>query len=99
MFGIQSDLVVGMRLHWEDINREQYGVDGGNHSLSFAKSGAAGTQLREKLQHDVQAQSYYAQNTFYVNDWSFTPGLRVERYKVDFSIINADASPVSRCEG
>ena len=75
-------MVVGMRLHWEDIKREQYGVDGSNHSLSFARSGADGTGLREKLNHQVQAQSYYAQNAFYANDWTFTPGLRVESYKV-----------------
>jgi Fe(3+) dicitrate transport protein len=96
IFGIQSDLVVGMRLHWEDIKREQWAGDGPNgQSLSFAKSGAAGTALREKMNHDVEAQSYYAQNTFYVNDWSFTPGLRVERYKIDFSILNADGSAVN----
>jgi Fe(3+) dicitrate transport protein len=99
MFGIQSDLVVGMRLHWEDVNREQYGVDGNgvdpaNHSLSFAKSGANGTILREKLQHQVQAQSYYAQNTFYVNNWSFTPGLRVERYKINKQYLTADGGAI-----
>jgi Fe(3+) dicitrate transport protein len=94
MFGIQSDLVVGMRLHWEDIKREQYGVDGPNHSLSFAMSGASGTALREKLNHQVQAQSYYAQNTFYVKDWSFTPGVRVERYKINKQTYAADAAAV-----
>lgn len=92
MFGIQSDLVVGMRLHWEDINREQYGVNGPDHSLSFAKSNIS--HLREKIQHQVQAQSYYAQNTFYVNDWSFTPGLRVERYKLDKQNHVADAKTI-----
>lgn len=92
MFGIQSDLVVGMRLHWEDINREQYGVNGPDHSLSFAKSNIS--HLREKIQHQVQAQSYYAQNTFYVNDWSFTPGLRVERYKLDKQIYTADQAAI-----
>ena len=92
MFGIQSDLVVGMRLHWEDINREQYGIEGSDHSLSFAKSNIA--NLREKIQHQVQAQSYYAQNTFYVNDWSFTPGVRVERYKVNKQLYAADGAAV-----
>jgi len=92
LFDIQSDLVVGMRLHWEDINREQYGVDGSDHSLSFAKSDIA--NLREKIQHQVQAQSYYAQNTFYVNDLSFTPGLRVERYKINKQYYTADAAAI-----
>ena len=94
LFGIQSDLVVGMRAHWEDIRREQYGVDGPDHSLSFAMSGASRTQLRERINHQVQAQSYYAQNTFYVKDWSFTPGLRVERFKISKQILAADGSSV-----
>ena len=95
MFGIQSDLVVGMRMHWEDIKREQWSVNGENHSLSFARSGADGTALRERINHQVQAQSYYAQNTFYVKDWSFTPGLRVERYKLSKQILQADGDAVS----
>jgi Fe(3+) dicitrate transport protein len=95
MFGIQSDLVVGMRMHWEDIKREQYGVDGAPLSLEATKS-LLGTDaaLREKINHQVQAQSYYAQNTFYVKDWSFTPGLRVERYKINKQIYAADSGPV-----
>jgi Fe(3+) dicitrate transport protein len=98
MFGIQSDLVVGMRLHWEDIKREQLGVDGAPLSLDATRSllgaGVERASLREKIDHQVQAQSYYAQNTFYVKDWSFTPGLRVERYKVDKQIYAADGSTV-----
>jgi Fe(3+) dicitrate transport protein len=92
-FGIQSDLVVGMRVHWEDIKREQYGVDGAPHGLDFAR-GPNG-RMREKILHDVEAQSYYAQNTFYVDNWSITPGLRVEHYKVNFDIRNADAEAVT----
>jgi Fe(3+) dicitrate transport protein len=96
MFGVQSDLVMGMRLHWEDINREQLGVDGAPESLDATRS-LLGTRasLREKIDHQVKAQSYYAQNTFYVNDWSFTPGLRVERYKINKQIYAADAGPVN----
>jgi Fe(3+) dicitrate transport protein len=96
MFGIQSDLVVGMRMHWEDIKREQYGVDGAPLGLEATKS-LLGTSagLREKIDHQVQAQSYYAQNTFYVKDWSFTPGLRVERYKINKQIYAADSGPVA----
>lgn len=93
LFGIDNDLVVGMRLHWEDINRKQYGADGGaGQSLSWAKING---ELREKINHQVQAQSYYAQNTFHVNDWSFTPGVRVERYKLDKQIYVADGGVIS----
>ena len=95
MFGIQSDLVVGMRLHWEDIVREQLGVDGAPYNLSDTRRLLGNSaSLREKIDHQVQAQSYYAQNTFYVKDWSFTPGLRVERYTVDKQIYAADGEMV-----
>jgi Fe(3+) dicitrate transport protein len=87
-----------MRLHWEDIKREQLGVDGAPLSLSDTRSlivpGGRRAALREKMNHQVQAQSYYAQNTFYVKDWSFTPGLRVERYKINKQIYAADSGPV-----
>jgi Fe(3+) dicitrate transport protein len=93
VFGVDSDLVVGMRLHWEDINRKQYGADGGaGQSLSYAKLNG---ELREKIDHQVQAQSYYMQNTFHVSDWSITPGLRVERYKLDKQIYVADGEAIS----
>lgn len=92
LFGIENDLVVGMRMHWEDINRKQYGADSAaGQSLAFAKVNG---ELREDINHQVQAQSYYAQNTFHMNDWSFTPGLRVERYKLNKQINIADGETV-----
>lgn len=93
LFGINNDLVVGLRLHWEDINRKQYSADGAaGQSLAWAK---ANGELREAINHQVQSQSFYAQNTFYVNDWSFTPGLRVERYKLNKQIAVADGGVIS----
>jgi Fe(3+) dicitrate transport protein len=95
MFGIQSDLVVGMRLHWEDISREQLGVNGAPYNLSDTRRLiGSSASIREKMDHQVEAQSYYAQNTFYVKDWSFTPGLRVERYRIDKQIYAADGGTV-----
>jgi|GEM_PF-200371 len=92
LFGVENDLVVGMRMHWEDINRKQYGADGAaGQSLAWAKVNG---ELREDINHQVQAQSYYAQNTFHVNDWSFTPGVRVERYKLNKQINIADGETV-----
>jgi Fe(3+) dicitrate transport protein len=49
--------------------------------------------FREDLRIDVEAKSYYAQNTFYVNDWSFTPGLRVEDYKKKINVLQAEGAP------
>ncbi|OZA04965.1 MAG: hypothetical protein B7X95_08260, partial [Methylophilaceae bacterium 17-44-8] len=86
LFGIQSDAVLGFRIHNEDIKRRQFrGNDARAQSLSFLKANAeragipgAVADFREDIRIDVEAKSYYAQNTFYVGDWSLTPGVRVE---------------------
>jgi Fe(3+) dicitrate transport protein len=91
LFGIDSDAVVGFRYHDEDIERNQYrDEDPRAQSLSWAK--AFGTH-REQLKHKVEAFSYYAQNTFHVGDWSLTPGVRVEDYKVSQNVVIAESEP------
>ncbi|OZA05106.1 MAG: hypothetical protein B7X95_07795, partial [Methylophilaceae bacterium 17-44-8] len=44
----------------------------------------------EDIRIDVEAKSYYAQNTFYVGDWSLTPGVRVEDLKIKTTILQAE---------
>ena len=100
LFGIQSDAVVGFRIHQEDIRRRQYrGNDARAQSLSFLKAnaeqaGIAGSvaDFREDIRIDVEAKSYYAQNTFYVGDWSLTPGVRMEDLKIKTTILQADGN-------
>ncbi|HEY0842484.1 TonB-dependent receptor family protein [Methylotenera sp.] len=88
LFGINSDAVVGFRYHEEDIRRQQYRGNTANYqSLSFAK---ANVLAREDIGIKVQAKSYYAQNTFYVNDWSITPGVRVEDIQIKTNVRRAD---------
>lgn len=45
---------------------------------------------QERLETDVTALSYYAQNTFYIGNWALTPGLRFEDVKVKQKIVWAD---------
>ncbi len=98
LFGLQSDAVVGLRLHQEDIKRRQFrGNDARAQSLSFLKAnaeqpGTAGAvaDFREDIRIDVDAKSYYAQNTFYAGDWSFTPGVRYEDLKIKTTILQAE---------
>lgn len=45
---------------------------------------------QERLETDVTALSYYAQNTFYIGNWSLTPGLRFEDVKVKQKVVWAD---------
>ena len=91
LFGIDSDAVVGFRYHEEGNKRRQY-RDGNPlaQSLSWAK--ANGT-FRENIHIDVDAKSYYAQNTFYLGDWTLTPGVRVEDIKRKINVLRAEGDP------
>ena len=70
-FGLQNQAVVGFRYHNEDIDRKKY-----NLGSLFGAQG--GHEDDERLTARIKALSYYAQNTFFAGDWSFTPGLRLE---------------------
>lgn len=91
MFGVDSDAVIGMRYHEEDITRKQYrGNTADFQSLSFAKT----TIPREHIQIDVEAKSYYLQNTFHVGQWDITPGIRYEDLKIRTNVIRADGANI-----
>jgi Fe(3+) dicitrate transport protein len=91
LFGIDSDAVVGFRYHEEDQRRRQFrDFDPRSQSLSFIKTRVL---AREDLRIDTTAMSYYAQNTFYVNNWTFTPGVRVEDIRTTTDIVRADNDP------
>lgn len=88
LFGVESDAVVGLRYHAEDITRKQFrGNTADFQSLSFAK---ANSLPRELIDIEVEAKSYYAQNTFYLGNWSLTPGLRVEDVEIRTNVKRAD---------
>ena len=71
-FGMQNQAIFGFRYHQEKIDRKKFDLNGGNGGLYAAQ------EENERLTADVKAMSYYAQNTFFTGDWSFTPGLRLE---------------------
>ena len=96
LFGLQSDAVVGFRWHKEDITRKQYrGNDARAQSLSFLKDNfgivdSDFASFREDIRIDVEAKSYYAQNTFYAGDWAITPGVRIEDIRIKTDIRQAE---------
>ena len=84
--GVDSEAVIGFRYHSEDIVRNQFrGFDARFQSLDFARTyfgvdeedGRAGWH-NEQIETQVQARSWYLQNSFFMGDWTFTPGLRFE---------------------
>lgn len=95
LFGIESNAVLGFRYHKEDIDRKQYrGDDARFQHLGFAQT----TLPREDIKIEVEAKSYYAQNTFYVGDWTFTPGLRLEDIRIKTDVMRADGNPQNNPE-
>lgn len=91
LFGIENDAVIGFRYHEEKSKRRQF-RDGDPRAQSLNWAKAFGS-FREDLRIEVEAKSYYAQNTFYVGDWSLTPGLRVEDYKKKINVLQAEGAP------
>jgi Fe(3+) dicitrate transport protein len=90
LFGIESNAVLGFRYHREDIQRNQFrGSDPRIQNQGYAE---AFGDHREQIHSDVEAKSYYAQNTFYVGDWTFTPGLRIEDLRIRTDILRAEGA-------
>ncbi|MBD9357667.1 TonB-dependent receptor family protein [Methylomonas albis] len=69
LFGVESHLDAGFRAHYESQYRRQ--VQG---SSPIARDG----QLLESNERFADAHSGFVQNQFIWNDWTFTPGVRVE---------------------
>ncbi|MGF1644395.1 MAG: TonB-dependent receptor family protein [Thiotrichales bacterium] len=93
LFGLKNDAVIGVRVHEEDIRRRQFrDSDPRAQSLDYLKS-FGDEFLREDIRIDVEAQSYYAQNTLHTGDWSITPGVRVEKVSVKTDVVFAEGDP------
>ncbi|HEY9285984.1 MAG TPA: TonB-dependent receptor [Pyrinomonadaceae bacterium] len=69
LFGVRSELDLGLRAHFETQQRRQE-----NGDLPNSRSGA----LAEDNERRNAAYSGFVQNRFEVGDFTFTPGLRVE---------------------
>jgi len=90
LFGLQSDAVIGFRYHEEKQRRRQFrGNSADFQDLNFAE---ANSLAREDIAINVEAKSYYVQNTFYAGDFSFTPGVRYEDIKLKTDVRRADGN-------
>lgn len=89
-FGLRSELVAGVRLHHEKVNRKRY-----NGATPTAREHSPGTGLRDEFDIETDAVAAYVQNTFYAGDWSFTPGVRYESYRQKNRITQDEFAPVT----
>lgn len=87
---IPTNTTFGVRYHEEDIERNQFrGYDARFQSLGFAKTyanvdeddGRAGWH-NELIETEVEAVSLYWQSTLVFDEWSVSPGLRLEDVSV-----------------
>jgi Fe(3+) dicitrate transport protein len=80
-----AELVVGVRLHDENITRgvERFFPDDTQTIVSRAR-------------FDYTAYTAYVENSFYVGDWSFTPGLRAESIDIEARDVLTPLPPVER---
>jgi Fe(3+) dicitrate transport protein len=75
-FGLRHELVAGLRLHSERIERRRY-----NGITPAAREHSPGTYFRDQTDIRTRALAAYLQNTLdFGNGFSLTPGLRLERY-------------------
>jgi Fe(3+) dicitrate transport protein len=99
LFGLENDAVIGLRYHEEDIKRNQFRSDDPAiiNNLGWGMANADGTvaEHRESLVHKVESKAAYVQNTFHVGDWSLTPGLRFEDYKVTQTVLRAGSALIN----
>lgn len=73
LFGIESQLDAGFRAHFENQYRRM--IIG---SSANARDASNGGRLIENNERFADAYSGFVQNKFIWNDWTFTPGVRVE---------------------
>lgn len=73
--GLRHELVAGLRLHHESIDRRRY-----NGTTPTAREDSPGTYYRDRNDIRTEALAAYVQNTTYLGHWTVTPGLRMERY-------------------
>jgi len=90
LFGIESRLDAGFRAHFENQHREMIRGNSPN-----ARDG----QLLEKNDRFADAYSGFVQNKFIWNDWTLTPGVRVESVSYERkNLLNGTAGQSSLTE-
>ncbi|GAB4269835.1 MAG: TonB-dependent receptor family protein [Methylomicrobium sp.] len=81
-FGVQSETTLGIRGHFEWADRERYVGNGGPRDT--VRNTGLNNHGRNRYQDnslDTQALSFFAQNRFFIGDFTVTPGIRIEHYE------------------
>jgi Fe(3+) dicitrate transport protein len=82
LFGVESETTAGIRGHFEWADRERYVGNAGPRDLTRGEG--LNNNGRNRYQNnslDTQALSFFAQNRFFLGDFTVTPGIRIEHYE------------------
>lgn len=89
-FGVQSETTLGIRGHFEWADRERYVGNAGPRDTTQGRGdNNHGRNRYQDNSLETQALSFFAQNRFFLGDFTVTPGVRVEHYHQD-NINNID---------
>ncbi|MFZ9125145.1 MAG: TonB-dependent receptor family protein [Steroidobacteraceae bacterium] len=88
--GVDQLAILGARFHHEDIRRNQYRSPAAQaQSLAWAREFG---EHREDVRIETRALSAFLQNRLEFGHWSLTPGLRIERYRIQTDVVRADST-------
>jgi Fe(3+) dicitrate transport protein len=88
LFGLRHEGVAGFRFHNEDIDRRRW-----NGLTPDSTESSPGATFRDWNRISVKAFPFFVQDTILAGDWSFTPGLRVETYRLRNRALRRDFQP------
>jgi Fe(3+) dicitrate transport protein len=88
-FGVPGEAVIGVRAHFEDQTRRRY-----NGLRPNARPGDPDALLRDWNEIDVDAYAAYLQNTFFLGEWTVTPGLRYEHFRLRNRALQSGFEPI-----
>jgi Fe(3+) dicitrate transport protein len=80
-FGVKSETTTGIRGHFEWADRERYVGNSGPRDLTQGKINNRNDDRHQDNSLNTQALSFFAQNRFFLGDFTVTPGIRIEHYE------------------
>lgn len=85
LFGVDSEATVGVRGHFEWVSRRRFvgNLGPSDRSRSYFDTRPTPRDRYQNNTIDTQAFSFFAQNKFFLGDFTVTPGVRVEYFHME----------------
>ncbi|MBE0437329.1 MAG: TonB-dependent receptor, partial [Methylomicrobium sp.] len=83
IFGVNSETAVGVRGHFEWVERKRFVGNAGPTDRTRGLIDLRGRDRHQDNSIDTQSFSFFAQNKFFLGDFTVTPGVRVEYFNME----------------